>query len=57
MLQWERPKVSERFGESVQTGLDVASLRGQGNFRRLTCGHMGPEVREKSGHKTRGSHW
>ena len=49
--------MSERFGESVQTGLDVASLRGQGNFRRLTRGHMGPKVREKSRHKTRGSHW
>ena len=57
MLGWGRPKVSERFGESVQTGLDVASLRGQGNFRRLTRGHMGPKVREKSRHKTRGSHW
>lgn len=29
LLWWGRPKVSERFGEPVQTGLDVASLRGQ----------------------------
>lgn len=51
--------VAEKFGGVVLDWTGCGKFKRPGDLQKDTgsCGYMGPEVKERSGPKTLGSHW